>query len=210
MGRPPIALLSRERIADAALELMDEQRGHFTLTQLARRLGVKGPSLYNHVRGIDDVFELMRGRVHQSLGPKLDPGWSWQDAVRHVAQSDRVSIGQHPWMVPGTMLNPVEAEGSLDSVRAFADILERAGFPPTDVLNVLAAVDFIAVAGALDLNAPEHIYGEEPRLGDDALGRALRASRSGRFRADEAFDFAVERLVDSLERRLAAVRSSDA
>jgi len=208
MGRPPVALLSRERIADAALELMDEQKGHFTLTQLARRLGVKGPSLYNHVRGIDDVFELMRGRVHARLGPKLDPAWSWQDAVRHVAQSDRASIGEHPWIVPGTMLNVVEAEDSLESVRAFADILERAGFPPTDVLNIITAVDLIAVAGALDMNAPEHIYGEDSRLDDDALGRALRESRTGRFRADEAFDFALERLVESLEQRLAAIKAA--
>lgn len=208
MGRPPVALLSRERIADAALELLGEQRGHLTLTQLARRLGVKGPSLYNYVRGIDDVFELMRARVHDGLGPKLDPAWSWQDAVRHVARGDRDSIGQHPWMVPGAMLNEVEAEAPLESVRAFADILERAGFPPTDVLNVITSVDLLAVAGALDVNAPEHIYGRDASLGDDALARALRASRTGRFRADEAFEFAVERLVEALERRLAEVSSA--
>jgi|GEM_PF-2621943 len=201
MGRPPVALLSKERIADAALELLGEQQGHFTITQLARKLGVKGPSLYNYVRGLDDVFELMRARVHESLGPKLDPAWSWQDAVRHVARSDRDSIGRHPWMVPGTMLNTVEADSPIDSVRAFAAILEDAGFPPGDVLNIITSVDLLAVAGALDLNGPEHIYGREATLGDDALGRALRASRTGRFRADEAFSFALEWLVESLERR---------
>ncbi len=205
MGRPPIALLSRERIADAALELLGEQHGHFTLTQLARKLGVKGPSLYNYVRGIDDVFELMRTRVHEGLGPKLDPAWSWQDAVRHVARGDRDSIGQHPWMVPGTMLNELEEGAPLDSVRAFAAILEQAGFPPEDVLNIITNVDLLAVAGALDMNGTEHIYGRDAALGDDALARALRASRSGRARADAAFEFAVERLVESLERRLAEV-----
>lgn len=208
MGRPPVALLSRERIADAALELLDEQNGHFTMTQLARRLGVKGPSLYNYVRGLDDVFELMRERVHAGLGPKLDPAWAWQDAVRHVARSDRDSIGQHPWMVPGTMLNPVEAEAPLESVAAFAGILERAGFPPEDVLNILTTVDLLAVAGALDVNGAEHIYGREATLADDALGRALRAGRTGRQRADEAFEFAVDRLVESLERRLADLGGS--
>lgn len=208
MGRPPVALLSRERIADAALELLAEQHGHFTLTQLARRLGVKGPSLYNYVRGIDDVFELMRTRVHEGLGPKLEPDWPWQDAVRHVARSDRDSIGQHPWMVPGTMLNVVEAEGPKASVRAFADILERAGFPPADVLNIITTVDLLAVSGALDVNGPEHIYGTDAALGDDALARALRASRTGRDRADDAFEFALDRLVESLERRLAQVASA--
>lgn len=205
MGRPPVTMISRERIADAALELLDEQRGHFTLTQIARKLGVKGPSLYNYVHGMDDVFELMRERVHSGLGPKLDPSWSWQDAIRHVARSDRDSIGQHPWMVPGTMLNEVSADAPLESVREFAAILESAGFPPTDVLNIIAAVDLLAVAGALDMNAPEHIYGKDATLADDALGRALRASRTGAFRANEAFGFAVERLIESLERRLAAL-----
>ena len=205
MGRPPVALLSTERIADAALELLDEQNGHFTITQLARKLGVKGPSLYNYVRGLDDVFELMRERVHAGLGPKLDPSWSWQDAVRHVGRSDRESIGQHPWMVPGTMLNPVEAEAPLESVAAFADLLEAAGFPPADVLNIVTSVDLLAVAGALDLNGAEHIYGRDATLADDALGRALRASGTGRRRADDAFDFALERLVEALELRLATL-----
>lgn len=208
MGRPPVALITKERIADAALELLDEQRGHFTLTEIARKLGVKGPSLYNYVRGIDDVFELMRERVHSGLGPKLDPSWSWQDAIRHVARSDRDSIGQHPWMVPGTMLNEVVAEAPLDSVRAFADILEAAGFPPTDVLNIITSVDLLAVAGALDMNAPEHIYGRDATLADDALGRALRASRTGAFRANEAFEFAVERLIEALEARLRTIEAT--
>jgi AcrR family transcriptional regulator len=208
MGRPPVALLSRERIADAALELLGEQEGHFTMTQLARRLGVKGPSLYNYVRGLGDVFELMRARVHEQLGPKLDPAWSWQDAVRHVARQDRESIGQHPWIVPGAMMNVVEADTPLESVRAFAAILEQAGFPPNDVLNIVTTVDLLAVGAALDLNGAEHIYGRDATLGDDALARALRASRTGRARADEAFAFALERLVEALERRLAEVTTA--
>lgn len=206
MARPSTPLLSRERIADAALELADSQGGKFTLAQVARSLGVKAPSLYNHVSGHAEVIELIRERIHVTMGPRLSPDWSWQDAVRHVARSDRDSIGRYPWFVYDVMTVAVDAPAPLASVRQFAEILERAGFRPVDVLRVITSVDLLVVGACLDLVADEHVYGEAATREDDALGRALRANRSGRARADEAFEFALDRLVDSLERLLERTR----
>lgn len=204
MGRPTEQKLSPERIADAAIECMDEQHGRFSLTDIARRLGVKSPSLYHYVSGYDDVVELVRERIHVGLGPKLHPEWSWQDAIRHVARSDRDSIGEHPWTAPSIVISTLQAEEPLDSVRVFAGILERAGFQPADVHNIIATVDLLAIGGSLDINSPEFVFDEPARVADDALGRAIRASRSGRARATEAFEFALDRLIESLELRLAA------
>ena len=52
MGRPRTPLLSADRIADAALELVNTTGG-FTMPALAARLGVRPSSLYNHVAGRD-------------------------------------------------------------------------------------------------------------------------------------------------------------
>jgi AcrR family transcriptional regulator len=52
--------LTTERVTIAAAELADEVGlDRVTMSQVARRLGVKDASLYSHVRGLDDL----RGRI---------------------------------------------------------------------------------------------------------------------------------------------------
>ena len=48
VGRPAVAVLSTERIAEAALEMIDGGRD-FSMRSLARSLEVSTPSLYYHV-----------------------------------------------------------------------------------------------------------------------------------------------------------------
>lgn len=203
MGRPRTAILSRDAIADAALKLID-RNGKVTVSEVAKSLGVSPPSLYNHVSGLDEIVELVRERIHVQQGPRIDPEWSWQDVIRHVAQHDRDSIGQHPWTVADLMISTVKADEALESVRTFARVLEDAGFEPDDIVAVIGAVDLLTAGGALDLNAPERVYSIEAELADDAFGRALRAAPKGRARADHVFSFAVEALITALEIRRSA------
>lgn len=203
MGRPRVALLSRDAIAEAALRLIDKN-GKVTVAEVAKALNVSPPSLYNHISGLDEIIELVRERIHVEQGPKIDPSATWQDVVRHVAQHDRDSIGKHPWAVADIMISTVQADAPVDSVRTFARVLEDAGFDPEDVLGIIGAVDLLTAGGALDLNAPEYVYPVEVMLEDDALGRALRAAPKGRERADFVFRFALESLIAAFEARLAA------
>jgi len=200
VGRPKVAILSRDAIADAALKLIDKN-GKVTVSEVAKALGVTPPSLYNHVSGLDEIVELVRERIHVQQGPKIDPAWSWQDVIRHVAQHDRDSIGAHPWTVADLMISTVEADEALASVRTFARVLEDAGFPSDEIVAIIGAVDLITAGAALDLNAPERVYSIEAELADDAFGRALRAAPKGRARADHVFSFAVESLILALETR---------
>jgi len=198
VGRPKVAILSRDAIADAALQLIDKD-GKVTVAAVAKALGDSSPSLYNHVSGLDEIVELVRERIHVQRGPKIDPGDSWQDVIRHVAEHDRTSIGEHPWTVADLMISTVEADEVLESVRTFARVLEDAGFQPDEVMGVIGAVDLLTAGGALDLNAPDHVFSEPAGLVDDALGRAIRATGSGRARADFVFSFSVETLIAGLE-----------
>mgnify|MGYP002040794264 FL=1 len=62
MPRPSSPLLSPEIIGAAGLEL--SRAGEpFGVNAIARRLGVRPSSLYNHVDGMDGIIELMRGRL---------------------------------------------------------------------------------------------------------------------------------------------------
>lgn len=203
MARPKVAILSRERIARAALEIADDH-GRLTMAQLAKHLGVTSPSLYNHVNGLDEVLELMREVIHLEQGPKIDRTWSWQEVVCHVAYHDRDSIGQHPWLAADLMISQVTAEEPLSSVVDFAEVLRDAGFTAEEVYRIIGTVDLLTAGGALDLGAPERVYPLETECADTALGESLRANPRGRERADAVFDFAIESFVSALEQLLAS------
>lgn len=203
MARPKTPLLSREKIARAALEVADNH-GRLTMAQLAKRLGVASPSLYNHVNDLDEVLELMREVIHLEQGPKIDTSWPWQEVVRHVAYHDRDSIGQYPWLAADLMISQVSAEEPIESVIACAEVLRAAGFTPEEVYQIIGTIDLLTAGGALDLGAPERVYPIETELADNALGEALRANPRGRERANAVFAFAVESLITSLEQRLAS------
>ena len=66
MGRPPVALLSTDRIASAAMDLVNTTGG-FTIPELARRLKVSPSSLYNHVSGREQIVELLRERAMSAV-----------------------------------------------------------------------------------------------------------------------------------------------
>lgn len=203
MPRTKEPVLTRERIAKAALEIADE-RGKLSMKALAASLGVGAPALYHYVDGIDGVLELMRDAIHREQGPKIDPTWSWQETVRHVAYHDRDSIGEHPWLAADIMISVTSADEPLGSVVTFAEVLERAGFTPKEVYLIIGTIDVYSAGGALDLGAPERVYPIEAELEENALGRALRANPKGRDRADAVFEFALDAFIDSLERLLKA------
>ena len=66
--RPEVPV-TPDRIALAALELLDQahMESDLTVRALASRLGVKAPSLYAHVSGIDEVIDLIHGHINASI-----------------------------------------------------------------------------------------------------------------------------------------------
>ena len=83
MGRPRVPLLSRERIRDAALTIID--RGglsELSMRRLAAELGVQAASLYKHYPNKDDVLDdIARGVIG-----RVD-----------TSASTRARTGRRPW-----------------------------------------------------------------------------------------------------------------
>ena len=66
MPRPTKPILSRRGIAQEALRLVEEEGIEgLTTRKLAKRLGVEGPSLYNHVANRDDLLDAMTGLIDE-------------------------------------------------------------------------------------------------------------------------------------------------
>src|SRR3954471_20858958 len=98
--------LSRDRILQAALELVDEHGiDALTMRRLGQELGFEAMSLYNHVANKDDVIDGMLDLVLDE-GDLPAAGGDWEASIRESAVSVHASLRRHPWaaaevMAPG-------------------------------------------------------------------------------------------------------------
>lgn len=80
--------LTRERIAGAALELVDrEGLDALSMRKLGAALGVEAMSLYNHVQNKDDLFDALSDLLHRQILARYAPpaGSSWRERATHMA-----------------------------------------------------------------------------------------------------------------------------
>lgn len=157
---------------EAADEAIDEHGPDgLTLAMLAKRFGVKTPSLYTHVDGIDDVRAAVRVRVLEDLAEELQRaavGRAGKDALHALAHAYRGFAHRHPGRYALTLRGDVQDPA----------VAAAAG----RILETVTAV----FRG----------YGLE---GDDALHatRALRSALHGFVALELAGGFAMELSVDT-------------
>jgi len=92
--------LNAAQIIDRAAELADTVGLHsFTFRELAEKLGVKSPSLYNHVASLDAVHQALTLRAIHILAERMRAGAVGRqgvDALRGIAYAEREFAHQHP------------------------------------------------------------------------------------------------------------------
>ena len=197
VGRPRTPLLSTERIAEAALELVISTGG-FTIAGLARKLRVQPSSLYNHVSGRDDVVELLRERAMSDVElPLDDPARPWRDVVADIARSYRRSFARYPQLIPLLTEYAVNSPQAITMYNALAATLTRAGFDPADTLRSITLVDSYVLGSALDVAAPDQPWRHRAEVGPE-LAAALETGSSKPQRADDAFEFGLAVLLRGL------------
>ncbi|MET9374990.1 TetR/AcrR family transcriptional regulator C-terminal domain-containing protein [Streptomyces sp. NPDC002992] len=188
MGRPRKPLLDRERITTVALELVDE-RGEFSVPQIAKRLGAQTASVYHHVDGRDGIVELLRERVCDAIdGDTLDLE-PWDVAMEAWARSYRSAFAAHPRAIPMLMTSPVRAPKVLAQYERAVARLLAVGFDNADVMTVIIALENLVLGSALDLAAPDTMWELPDETTTPRLAEALVAV--GPARADAAFDLAL-------------------
>ena len=198
MPRPSSPLLSPEIIGAAGLEL--SRAGEpFGVNAIARRLGVRPSSLYNHVDGMDGIIELMRGRLVKDY--RVRPGESaWDDFLVELLRQQRQMYADHPQLVPLLIGKTITHPAVINAYDDLATVLVDGGFPEDEVLTVIAIIDAFAIGFGLDLASPDEVW--EPGEGTRTLGRVLEGAERGTARADRTFELGVGLLVDSLRARL--------
>lgn len=170
--------LDRAAVVRAAAALADgEGLEAVTLARLAAELGVRSPSLYNHVAGQEGVRRELALYGVRELGRRLERaavGKAGDEALRAVAHAYRAFAHEHPGLYAATLRAPA----------------------PDDAALSAASEDLLAVIMA--------IFAGFGLTGDDALHatRALRSVTHGFVALEAAGGFGLPLDLDESYRRL--------
>ena len=137
----PRERLTRERVIDAALRVMDsEGLDAVSMRRVAREVGVEAMSLYNHVRDKEDLLAGIQQRVFSEFAFHADPGDPYGNGVR-VAHAWRDLMRTHPALIE-IMAEKHQAPISIEALRPMEkalEVLRSMGVPDPDVMQVFHA-----------------------------------------------------------------------
>jgi AcrR family transcriptional regulator len=214
MARPRAPLLSREKIVAEALALIDaEGLAALSTRRLAGRLGVSGPSLYNHFATMDDLVEAVADAViaKVDLDGLAEPAVAWPEAMRRWARSYRDVLAEHPNLVPVAVHGPGRRPAALRLADAVYGATVRAGWSRREATEIGALMRFYVAGAALGsfaggFSTDPELYGERyPHL-----RRAhLLAARSQDI-DDAAFELGLDSLLSGLVARREAAEAAEA
>ncbi|WP_042363835.1 TetR/AcrR family transcriptional regulator [Streptacidiphilus neutrinimicus] len=207
MGRPSRALLTRERIALAALQVVDEEGPDgLTMRALAERLGVKAASLYNHVESKDALVDAVSELVNEEIDHSRLADPDWRAGLAAYARGYRAVFLRHPNTIALLARRRVEADRALRGYDALLALLGRAGLSAADAAEVAAALDYLVLGSALETftagftRAPEAYRPDYPALAD-ALDASFARGGGAAGLDDRGFELGLRLLLDGVAGR---------
>jgi AcrR family transcriptional regulator len=141
----PRAGLDREAVVRAAARIADaEGLAAVTLSRLAADLGIRTPSLYSHVGGLDDLRHRLAARGAGELADAMQEaaaGRAGGDALRAVATAYREYAREHPGSYDAAQRAAwVAGDAGARAVRVFTAVLAGYGLSGDDAIHATRAV----------------------------------------------------------------------
>ncbi|MEU3270709.1 TetR/AcrR family transcriptional regulator [Saccharomonospora sp. NPDC006951] len=139
-ARGPAPAYTRDQIADAAIDIADEQGIEaVTMRKVAARLGTGAMSLYRYVEGKDALFELMGDRV---LGRE---GWApltgdWRTDLADVARGHRAMLREHQWLAALWSGKPTMGPNMLRGFERSMSIMDGLGLGIEDMFYTIGLI----------------------------------------------------------------------
>lgn len=144
----PRAGLDRAKVTATAAAILDEEGpDSLSLARVAAELGVRSPSLYNHVDGLDGLtrsvaLEGIRGMAEVCRTASM--GRTGPDALRSVLRAYREYAISHPGVYPLTQVARPDDEDFADAgataLEPVLAVLTSFGIEGDDLIHVARAV----------------------------------------------------------------------
>lgn len=141
--------LTRERIVDAAIELIELHGSHaLSMRRLGADLGVEAMSLYHYVAGREDLVEAIGDRILEPLHD-VDLEGGWRLAADRFATAVRAIAVARPATFRLVGVEPFDSAPSLRPVERLVASFIAEGFEPADALGIYRVVAAYARGYAL-------------------------------------------------------------
>jgi AcrR family transcriptional regulator len=209
--------LTRERVIEAALRLMDQEGlDAVTMRRLGRELGVEAMSLYGHVRDKEDILDgVTEAVMAQFLFPAATGDWT-KDA-RTVAHEWRRLLSLHPGVLQllAERHKPLEGIAVYRPMDAALGVLRSAGLTAREAAQAFNALgSYIMGFVMMELGLmpgqgkTEHAHEHEEMgraLGDVGLTHLVECFKYFiECGSDEQFDFGLDLMVRGIASRVEA------
>ena len=205
--------LSRDAVLQEALAALDELGlDGLTMRSLADRLDVVPMALYRHVANKDDLLDGILDRAVATV-PIPSTELDWRTGLHDLSHAVRDTMLAHPGVVPLLIARPSLGPSSLVIGEYAFGVLSREGFAPHLAERALNAVLTYTI-GFAALEVPRRsIDPATGRRADERLDQnyedlspvltatAAVAPSPAELVSTEQYEFGLECLLDSLERR---------
>ncbi len=164
--------LTRERVVAEALTIIAAQGAQaLSMRALAARLGVVPGALYRHVRGKEQLYDLILDAVLGEVDCQTDPAAPWAARVTTLARRLRAVLENHPGTAALLKTRDPLSPTSLELAEAFLAPLLAAGLPGREAALAFRLVyDYTLGFALADPTSPA-----EQRLSDTATREQLHA-----------------------------------
>jgi AcrR family transcriptional regulator len=205
------AELSRERIAAAALALVDrEGLEALSMRRLAQELGTGTMTLYGYVRDKDDLLDAVIDAAAAE-----SPAWGehdgpWRARLTSAMRELRRGLERHPVLIQLRLRRPIMTPGALRGTEAGLQALVEAGLDPAGAaraFRTLFLYTFGFAAFAVEGSREERhaqvraAFAVLPPADYPLLTASIEAIADV-MGGDEQFEFGLAQLLDGIEARL--------
>ena len=210
-GRPKQRVLSRRLILETGLRLIDAHGVDGAgMRAIAKELGVRPSSLYNHVAGQNELIAGVRDLVSERIPTEPFATLPWDAALEEWSLGYRLAFASHPPTIALLAVQPLAPDSVTSHMYdTVAAALVRAGWPESRALSVIVALECFILGSALDLAADDDMLDPGDRPDVPAFTGVFRARSAalhgtGIRPADDAFAIGLRAMLAGLRAEFAA------
>jgi AcrR family transcriptional regulator len=199
--------LTRDQIIDAAIRILDvEGPDGLSMRHLGTELDAGATSIYWHVKGKDDLLDLVADRLIGEILAGLEPASTWRGWMAAFARSMRRVLLAHPGVAPVVGRRVGLGPNALLALEGVFPLLAADGFDRPS--SMLATTTLVGWTTALVLaEARETREGTWPAEAGTLLAAGDRPGVAAMLRdgtlptADERFEYGLEVLLEGIDAR---------
>jgi AcrR family transcriptional regulator len=202
-GAPPRRRLTRERLAKAALALIDRDGLEaFSTRKLGAALRVEAMAVYHHFPSKEHLLDAVAERLVTSVALP-DERLDWVDWLRRAAHDHRAIARRHPNAFPLLAMRRFTTPESFRRLEAHFRVLRRAGFSARETASVFRALGYFINGAALAEVATRAALADPARrtalddFADEAFPHVAEVAPHLRLAGlDDIFSFGLEALLE--------------